>query len=182
LIVSSLSPALHTVNGVEGGDLVRLLDDLEHAPIPDREVETSTRAVCFVFAVRQSDAATARELIMRTFGPLHADAARSTFPQSAWSRLEPALPETAWWRRWDRCERLRRAVVSVCTRDRWAPQTILAVARDDETLHSLLTTFQESYAGGPFVQALVGLAAHDQTLTDGQRSVLRRFEPRSLWW
>jgi hypothetical protein len=36
--------------------------------------------------------------------------AATNFPWESWLLLSPELPQPGWWKDWDRCERLRRAV------------------------------------------------------------------------
>ena len=55
-----------------------------------------------------SDAAV--NLILRNFFTVHGALASGAHSSESWWLLSPELPELGWWRDWDRCEKLRRAV------------------------------------------------------------------------
>jgi hypothetical protein len=49
-------------------------------------------------------------LIARGFAPVHAALAADDYPWESWQLLSPLLPHLGWFRDWDKCEKLRRAV------------------------------------------------------------------------
>lgn len=50
------------------------------------------------------------KLVVRSFYPVHDALASDAYPPESWSLLSPELPYLGWWRDWDRCEKVRRAV------------------------------------------------------------------------
>lgn len=71
------------------------------------------------------------------FSPLYERTGRD-LPYEDWSFVKRFLPELAIWENWDKCERLRLALVDVMRRDREPLGSLAAV--DGETRTSLLTT------------------------------------------
>lgn len=50
------------------------------------------------------------KLVVKGFFPVHDALASGDYSTESWSLLSPELPYLGWWRDWDRCEKLRRAV------------------------------------------------------------------------
>ena len=59
------------------------------------------------------------ELIRESFELIHEAARRESLSDSAWVIVEPFVPELAWLSNWDKCERLRRGLVSAFVRNNW---------------------------------------------------------------
>ena len=53
----------------------------------------------------------AAELVAESFEAVHEAAAENELSETAWLLLEPLLPSLGVWRDWDRCKRLRRALL-----------------------------------------------------------------------
>lgn len=53
---------------------------------------------------------TGSRLILRSFYFVHDVLAAGNYSSESWRLLSPELPYLGWWRDWDRCEKLRRAV------------------------------------------------------------------------
>lgn len=49
-------------------------------------------------------------LIGRGFFPVHDALASNSYSQASWQLLSPELPKLSFWKEWDRCEKLQRAV------------------------------------------------------------------------
>lgn len=59
--------------------------------------------------LRENSAASSN-LILRNFFTAHEALASGHLSSESWWLLSPELPDLGWWRDWDRCEKLRRAV------------------------------------------------------------------------
>jgi hypothetical protein len=90
------------------------------------------------------------KLIVRTFNTVHDMLKSGGYSSDSWSLLEPELPELGWWRDWDRCEKLRRAVKKWLKRNR---EIIDRIADRDELLavHELARTVEIGRRGDDFV-------------------------------
>jgi len=88
-------------------DVQRLADESPDAiPAPLR---VSTAFLLLTIGLRESsDAAT--NMILRNFFTVHEALAARAHSSDSWCLLSPELPTLGWWRDWDLCERLRRAV------------------------------------------------------------------------
>jgi hypothetical protein len=59
------------------------------------------------------------DLIAESFGAIHAKAEWQRLRDNAWLILEPLVPKLSWRKNWDKCERLRRALIWAFVRHRW---------------------------------------------------------------
>lgn len=108
-----------------------------------RDYHESLHAAAFVFALaraqpRSGDA----KLFSRTFGPLHSALAQGPFSERAWALLAPVLPPAQPHHEWDRCARLRAALVEVAAAG-GVPNEIVA-----ELLHGLTSPRHRKKGGG----------------------------------
>ena len=71
-----------------------------------------------------------------------------------WSRLDPLLPNSSWWRDWDRCERLRRGVVDRFLEGRWSPHLVLQLGDDGEVYAAVIEEFRERWSGRSFLRGV----------------------------
>jgi hypothetical protein len=67
------------------------------------------------------------ELVAISFRIVHNAAAHNQLEYDSWKLLENQLPNLVWWRDWDRCERLRRALIDRFIRYNWNPEKLLNV-------------------------------------------------------
>jgi hypothetical protein len=58
----------------------------------------------------RADGAEGVNLVVRGFFPVHKALASDNYSSDSWRLLSPELPHLGFWREWDRCEKLRRAV------------------------------------------------------------------------
>lgn len=88
-------------------DVQRLIDEsFETLPYPLRV--PAAFVMIALGLLERSDAGA--KLIVRSFHTVDEALAAGTHSPESWRLLSPALPDLGWWRDWDRCEKLRRAV------------------------------------------------------------------------
>src|SRR5262249_7317249 len=56
----------------------------------------------------------------------------------AWSVIEPFVPELRWGKNWDKCERMRRALMAAFLRYGWPPTQLRERVTDQVLLEALL--------------------------------------------
>ena len=63
------------------------------------------------------------DLVSESFERVHRLAEKELLRDDAWFILQPLVPELSWRKNWDKCERMRRALMSAFVRYAWpAPQ------------------------------------------------------------
>jgi hypothetical protein len=67
------------------------------------------------------------DLIAEAYQRVHKAAWEERLSDEAWSIVERFVPELAWWKNWDWCERLNRGLVVAFIRHRWPASGIMRV-------------------------------------------------------
>jgi GTPase-associated protein 1, N-terminal domain type 1 len=75
-------------------------------------------------------------LIVHSFDVLHEAQARSRLPSKAWNLIAPVVPFVDV--DWDRCKRLRNAVIKVSKEQDWTPEMVRMVTKDDGVMKQLV--------------------------------------------
>lgn len=101
---------------------------LEALPLPLR---VPTAFLLATLGLR-SKTNTGVKLIVKSFYPVHNSLASGEYSSELWSLLSPELPSLGWWRDWDRCEKLRRAVNSWLTKYVMVGNPLLEAAKTPE--------------------------------------------------
>lgn len=97
----------------------------------------------------------AMELVVVSFETVHAAAANNTLSIRGWRILEDELPVLSWWMRsWDRCERLREALLQRFIRHQWPQQAFLQCISKQETVLRMLHSSREVRGGEDFVRSV----------------------------
>jgi hypothetical protein len=78
------------------------------------------------------------DLISESFEQVHWLAGKEQLKDDAWSILQPLVPELSWRKNWDKCERMRRALISAFTRHRWPASQLRARITDRNLVEQLL--------------------------------------------
>lgn len=107
------------------------------APNLGSTVETCAFSLALAFQLNGSRAA---ELCRLSFQNAYAAAANQTMPYSAWSMLETLVPHISWFKDWDRCERMRRALMLCFCNDQWPLEYLFSILHRAETLHDFAKT------------------------------------------
>ena len=97
-------------------------------------LQVSTAFVLLTLGLREnSDAAV--NLILRNFFTVHEALATGGHSSESWRLLSPELPTLHWWRDWDNCDKLRRAVhVSLSQRGACKQLRYFAKTRDENKI------------------------------------------------
>ena len=114
-----------------------------------------------------------------SFKAVHQAAALEALPDRAWSMLDPYLPRLAAWKYWDKCERLRRALIQIFVRDRWSILTLLNEMPDKEFFECLVEGAKQIDEGAEFIR-LVGETLRASFPTENPyRSEIQKLEKKS---
>ena len=72
------------------------------------------------------------ELLSESFEQVHENARREGLSDSAWIIIEPFVPELSWRLNWDKCERLRRELISAFLRHQWPASELRRRIKNDQ--------------------------------------------------
>lgn len=78
------------------------------------------------------------DLVAESFESVHLIAERNQMRDSVWFILQPLVPELSWRKNWDKCERMRRALVSAFVRYSWPAWELGQRIRDEQLVRQLL--------------------------------------------
>jgi hypothetical protein len=71
---------------------------------------------------------------------------------SAWVLVEPFVPELSWLSNWDKCERLRRGLISAFVRNNWPVSELERRIKNRELMHQLLSSAKKADGGDDFLR------------------------------
>lgn len=80
----------------------------------------------------------APELVAEAFQSVHDAASNETLPYASWRLLMYQAPSLTWWGEWDKCERLRRALVEKFKRFKWNLGFFLDSIKREDTFKEVL--------------------------------------------
>lgn len=78
------------------------------------------------------------DLVAESFESIHLIAERNQMRDSVWFILQPLVPELSWRKNWDKCERMRRALVSAFVRYSWPAWELGQRIKDEQLVRQLL--------------------------------------------
>ncbi len=96
----------------------------------------------------------ALDLVSLSFERVHEDARREVLSDNAWIILEPFVPVLSWRKNWDKCERLRRGLISSFVRHRWPALELRKRIQDDKLLGQLLKSASKVEGGEAYFQGI----------------------------
>jgi hypothetical protein len=88
------------------------------------------------------------DLISESFEIVHKRAEDEKLGDDEWFVLQPLVPDLGWLKNWDKCERIRQALISAFMRHSWPAWELTARVRDYETLHELFKSARK--VGGDY--------------------------------
>jgi len=116
---------------------------------------TRTRVMAFLLALSFNNPdAHAPELTAESFQPVHDAAARERLPYPSWRILMYQAPSHSWWGEWDKCERLRRALVDKFIRYEWDSRHFLRALKQPELFRKVLASCSGKGRTGKFIHNL----------------------------
>jgi hypothetical protein len=80
----------------------------------------------------------AAQLVAGAFQSVHDAAEMERLPYPSWRLLMYQAPSLSWWGEWDKCERLRRALVDKFIRFKWNLQFFLDAVKRPDTLREVI--------------------------------------------
>ena len=92
------------------------------------------------------------ELIGDSFKLVHEAARRESLSDSAWIIIEPLVPELSWLSNWDKCERLRRGLISAFVRNNWPVWELERRIKDHDLVQQLLRSARKAEGGDDFLR------------------------------
>ena len=94
------------------------------------------------------------KLILESLERAHDAARTERLSDSSWIIVEPFVPELSWLSNWDKCERLRRGVISAFVRYGWSGSELKAGIKDAELLRQLVKSARKIHDGENFVREI----------------------------
>nr|VFJ73575.1 MAG: hypothetical protein BECKFW1821C_GA0114237_10532 [Candidatus Kentron sp. FW] len=92
------------------------------------------------------------ELVQLTFDSIHRAVAGSFLPERAWHVLEHRLPSFWFWLDWDRCLRIRTAVVRLFVNRDLAPEIFTRITKNDALFKTLARSAGDTNRGRNFLK------------------------------
>jgi len=110
-----------------------------HALCENHRKDDADYVAAFLFALALCNAPPAPlDLVSESFERVHWLAEKQQLRDATWSVLEPFVPELSWGKNWDRCERMRRALVAAFMRYAWPPRQLRERIKDQDLVTQLL--------------------------------------------
>ena len=106
----------------------------------------------------------AAELAKISLDVVYGAALSSLLLDEDWKKLSDYLPQASWWQGWDRCDRLRKAVVERYGSQRWPAASLVNVTKNDELFEMLVSELRDSWYGRRVVEAAI-----EQSSVSGRR-------------
>lgn len=150
---------------------------LAKAQADELQEHVRIRSMAFLLALSFNNPdSQAAELAAEAFQIVHDAAARQQLSYGSWRRLMYQAPSHSWWGEWDRCERLRHALVDHFIRYKWSPEFFLKAVRRAETFAEVLRTYTKKSKGGKFLHLVALDVEHGHiSATKEQRDKLSFF-------
>jgi len=108
----------------------------------------------FAIALRTCDLR-ANELVISTFTITHDSGRLDKLPYQTWRAIEQFAPSLSWWRDWDKCERIRAAILDKFILCKWPRANLLNAVANPDTLRRLLGLYTTSTQRKEFLTQLV---------------------------
>ena len=117
--------------------------------------EDYTRTMAFYLALaldgRSEEAVAAASA---SFDEVYRATAAGKLDDRSWGLLSDRLPRPSWWDEWDKCDMLRKAVVSRFVDRKWPADKFFEITSDDSILCDLVRCFKDSGAGRRFLRSV----------------------------
>lgn len=119
------------------------------------------------------------ELAQLGFESTYRAAECNALPDDAWRVLEPRLPWPMYWLYWDRCPRLRAAVVDLFTHRNIAPEIFIGLVESDELFLQLVEIASQSSKGRKYLRRVCSEMTNASGHPFGYRfSTVKRFQSK----
>jgi hypothetical protein len=116
------------------------------------------------------------ELAEHSFQIVHDSAQNGTLGYSSWRMLEKNVPQLGWWQDWDKCERLRRALVESFIRYQWSIGSFLLSVKSPEIFKEIVYYCRRTRKGRALIRdAARCLASGTIQASEYQEKLLSRY-------
>ena len=123
--------------------------------LPNRKEDDKNYLGALLLALAFANAPpTPLELIGEPFELVHEAARRESLSDSAWVIVEPLVPELSWLSNWDKCERLRRGLISAFVRNNWPVSELERRIKDHDLVQQLLRSAKKAEGGDDFLRRI----------------------------
>ena len=95
---------------------------------------------------------TPERLLMFSFHDVYEATRKSSIPDDAWHLVERRLPWAMPWLQWDRCDRIRTAVVRTFLERELSPDAFGRLTESDDTFAALVSTARPTERGRAFLR------------------------------
>lgn len=99
----------------------------------------------------------AAELVANSFEAVHNAAYEKRLGNKSWALLKDHAPSLSIWRDWDKCERLRAALVESFIKYQWPTKYFLVAVQDRRTFQRILDYCRDSKKGREFIKKIAKL-------------------------
>jgi hypothetical protein len=131
---------------------------LKKKPYSSLTYDTHIRAMAFLLALGFNNPPLgAAELVATSFESVHDAAADQSLPQSSWRMLKDQAPDYSLWWSWDKCKRLRCALIERFIRFHWHRQQFLESAHG-KTFERILSNSHDVEGGQDFIREVASQA------------------------
>jgi hypothetical protein len=125
----------------------------------------------------------AADLAVLSFATTHAAAENGKLPSAAWSNLESVVPSISLFKDWDRCERMRRAVILSFAHGQWPIDRFFPALKDLHVLREVIMTALYFSEGNSLLEQLMDGIKDGEVLPDPQQlGLLNGTLQRNSWW
>jgi hypothetical protein len=100
------------------------------------------------------------ELVEHSFQIVHDGAQNEILDYYSWRLVRKHVPDLGWLRDWDKCERLRRALVQNFIRHKWSPESFLRSIKSPETFERVVKYCQKTRGNRAFLQRVAKQVAN----------------------
>lgn len=87
--------------------------------------------------------------------------ARSKMPEADWSVFSHLLPKAEWWRSWDKCARIRRAVANKFLCGEWPVTSFLSLTRNDDLFRGIANEIRRQPHGTAWLSQAGALSSSE---------------------
>ena len=104
----------------------------------------------------------ADRLVRMSFEEVHDAVEKNSLSYHYWHLIEQNVPSLSWWMNWNKCERLRHALVDKFIQYNWSAQEFLLSVNRDETFSSIVQYCKWDKKRQQFIKTIRNKVAHGE--------------------
>jgi hypothetical protein len=138
---------------------------------------TRIQSMCFLLALGfNNPPPSGVKLVASSFQLVHDAARRERLTYNDWRLLQYQAPAISFWRGWDKCERLRYALIEKFITFRWPEEYFLRAVIEPDSFRQAIDACYETKRGRKLLRRIIELAENGLAeVTNEQLRVLRVF-------